>query len=91
MTLDATHSAYSLDVDETAAPEAAASPPPPTPAETELQFYARRAQEESRLAKQASSPKAAAAHAYLAAAYSAAIAQELGKQQEFEDLLLRIN
>ena len=59
-------------------------------AETELQFYARRAQEESRLAKQAETSKAAAAHSYLAAAYSAAIAKELAKQREFEDLLLKL-
>lgn len=89
--MDGFHSSFSADEAETAAPEGAAGlPPPRIPAETELQFYARRAQEESRLAKQASSAKAAAAHSYLAAAYSAAIAQELAKQQEFEDLLLQI-
>lgn len=89
--MDSLHSSFSVDADEATVAEAAASlPPPRIPAETELQFYARRAQEESRLAKQASSAKAAAAHSYLAAAYSAAIAKELAKQQELEDLLLRI-
>ena len=62
-----------------------------TAAETELQFFARRAFEESALAKQASSPQAAAAHSYLAAAYSAQIAKELAKTVELEDLLLRID
>ena len=61
-----------------------------TAAETELQFFARRAFEESLLAKQASSPQAAAAHSYLAAAYSAQIAKELAKTAELEELLLRI-
>lgn len=58
--------------------------------ETELQFFARRAFEESRLAKQASTAQAAATHSYLAAAYSAQIAKELAKTAEFEDLLLQI-
>ena len=61
-----------------------------TAAETELQFFARRAFEESLLAKQASCPQAAAAHSYLAAAYSAEIARELAKTAELEELLLRI-
>ena len=62
-----------------------------TAAETELQFFARRAFEESRLAQQASCPKAAAAHSYLAAAYSGQIAKELAKTAELEDLLLQID
>ena len=62
-----------------------------TAAETELQFFARRAFEESLLAKQASSSRAAAAHSYLAAAYSAHISKELAKTAELEDLLLRID
>ena len=61
-----------------------------TAAETELQFFARRAFEESLLAKQASCPQAAAAHSYLAAAYSGQIARELAKTAELEDLLVRI-
>jgi hypothetical protein len=62
-----------------------------TAAETELQFFARRAFEESLLAKQASCAQAAAAHSYLAAAYSAQIAKELAKTAELEDLLLQID
>ena len=58
--------------------------------ETELEFLTRRAMEESRLAKRASTPRAAAAHSYLAAAYSAAIAKELARQAELESLLLKI-
>ena len=58
--------------------------------ETELDFLTRRAMEESRLSKRALSPHAAAAHSYLAAAYSAAVARELEKQQELEALLLEI-
>ena len=75
------------------APEPAGLTPGPgrSAAETELQFFARRAFEESRLAKQASCPQAAAAHSYLAAAYSAQIAKELAKTAELEDLLLQIN
>lgn len=61
------------------------------PAETELQFLARRAMEESRLAKQAPSPQAAAAHSYLAGAYSAQISKELARQAELEDLLLQMH
>ena len=55
--------------------------------ETELQFFSRRAMEESRLAKQASCPAAAARHAYLAAAYAGEIAKELAKAAEFDKLL----
>ena len=58
--------------------------------ETELQFFARRAFEESRLAKQARTAKAAAAHSYLAAAYSTQIAKELANTAELEDLLFKI-
>lgn len=58
--------------------------------ETELEFLTRRAMEESRLAKRASSPHAAAAHSYLAAAYSAAVAREVERQNELESLLLRL-
>ena len=58
--------------------------------ETELQFYTRRAMEESRLAKQAPTAAAAAAHSYLAAAYSARIAEERAKELEFEAIALQI-
>ena len=68
--------------------------PPAAPAlrlpETELEFLVRRGIEESRLAKNAATSKAAAAHSYLAAAYSAAISEELARQAELEALLLQI-
>ena len=59
--------------------------------ESELQFYTRRAMEESRLAKLAPTAAAAAAHAYLAAAYSARIALERQRELEFEELALSIS
>jgi transposase-like protein len=63
---------------------------PGVAAEPELLFYARRAWEESRLAAKAATPKAAAAHSYLAAAYSAEVAKELAKKAEMDELLLRL-
>lgn len=66
------------------------APLPRSKTETELDFLTRRAMEESRLAKRAVSPHAAAAHSYLAAAYSAAIAREIERQKELESLLLEI-
>lgn len=77
--------------DEASEPAGSAPAAVRTAAETELQFFARRAFEESLLAKQASSPQAAAAHSYLAAAYSAQIAKELAKTAELEELLLQID
>lgn len=71
--------------------EAAESPQGRTTAETELEFLTRRAMEESRLSKQAPTAKAAAAHAYLAAAYSAQVSKELARQAELEALLLQIH
>jgi hypothetical protein len=47
--------------------------------------------EESLLAKHAATPQAAAAHSYLAAAYSAQVAKELARQGELEELLLELN
>ena len=41
--------------------------------------------------KQAPTAKAAAAHAYLAAAYSAQVSKELARQAELEALLLQIH
>jgi hypothetical protein len=64
---------------------------PGSAAETQLQFYARRAWEESRLAMKAASPKAAAAHSYLASAYSAEVAKELAKTAELGELLLQLD
>ncbi len=89
--MDACHGSLLADFGDHSPAIDSCDPPPPAQAESELQFYARRAQEESRLAKQASSARAAAAHSYLAAAYSAAIARELGKQRELEELLLRLD
>ncbi len=77
--------------DDGAEPAGSAPAAVRTAAETELQFFARRAFEESLLAKQASNPEAAAAHSYLASAYSAQIAKELAKTAELEDLLHRID
>ncbi len=73
--------------DEEEAPE----PAPAFWAESELEFYARRAIEEGNAARRATCPQAAAAHMYLAAAYSAQIAKELAKTAELEDLLLHID
>ena len=57
--------------------------------ETNLEFLSRRALEEGRLAQAARDPKAAAAHRYLAAAYSAEIAKEAATTAAFEELLRR--
>jgi len=59
-------------------------------AESELEFYTRRAIEERRLASTAVSASAAAAHLYLAASYSARMAEELSRQAELEKLALSI-
>ena len=67
-------------------PAAAAAGPGLNP-ETNLEFLSRRALEESRLAREARSAKAAAAHRYLAAAYSAEIARELATAASFQALL----
>jgi len=64
---------------------------PSSAPETDLQFFARRAWEESRLARQAVCPRAAASHSYLASAYSAEVAKELAKTAELEELLLRMS
>jgi hypothetical protein len=81
-----------VDSDECELPDPAAVPAlPAAVVETDLQFYARRAWEESRLAKQASTAQAAAAHSYLAAAYSAQVAKELAKTAEMDELLLSID
>lgn len=60
----------------------------PATRETHLEFLSRRALEESRLAGEASTARAAAAHRYLAAAYAAAIANEVAVARELEQLLL---
>lgn len=63
---------------------------PHLPAETGLEFYARRAMEEARAARLAASPEAAAAHMYLAAAYASELARETSTAEELERLALQI-
>ena len=58
--------------------------------ETQIEFLTRRALEENRLANLARSPRAAAAHRYLAAAYATAIARERETAAALEELLLPI-
>jgi hypothetical protein len=62
------------------------APRPPVTPETELHFYSRRAQEESRAATRAACPQAAAAHRYLAAAYAGMVKRELETAAELDDL-----
>jgi hypothetical protein len=56
------------------------------PAESDLQFYSRRAMEESRLAQRASCARAAAAHRYLAASYSSLVKREMEMAAELDEL-----
>ena len=56
-------------------------------AESEFEFFTRRALEEARLAQQASTPAAANAHRYLAAAYSEQLARHIKVHTDLEDLL----
>jgi hypothetical protein len=60
------------------------------PRESELEFYSRRAMDEARLAGRASSPQAAAAHRYLAAAYAALVAKETQAETELKELVGQI-
>jgi hypothetical protein len=63
---------------------------PQTMLESDIDYLARRARHERELAAQATSPKAAMAHMYLAAAYAGRIA-ELGRMPEsFANLLDQI-
>lgn len=57
-----------------------------TTAESDLQFYSRRAMEESRSAQRATCSKAAAAHRYLAASYAALVKREIETAAELDDL-----
>jgi hypothetical protein len=70
-------------------------PPEPTGAaaallraavETDLQFYSRRAMEESRAAQRATCGRAASAHRYLAASYAGLVKRELETAAEFDSL-----
>lgn len=58
--------------------------------ETNLDYLTRRAIEESRLAGSAASPAAAAAHRYLAAAYSAEMAKEIAAAATLKALLTKL-
>ena len=61
--------------------------PPAFIPESEFEFFSRRALEEARLAQQATSPAAANAHRYLAAAYSEQVAKHIKVQAEMEEIL----
>jgi hypothetical protein len=56
------------------------------PAESDLQFYSRRAMEESRFAQRASCAKAAAAHRYLAASYASLVKREMETAADLDGL-----
>jgi len=55
--------------------------------ESDIDYLARRARDERELAAQATSPKAAMAHMYLAAAYAGRIAELRRIPESFESLL----
>jgi hypothetical protein len=55
-------------------------------AESELQFYSRRAMEESRAAARAANPQAAAAHRYLAGTYAGLVKREIETAAELDQL-----
>jgi len=61
--------------------------PPPLVVESEFEFFSRRAMEEARLAQTATTPAAANAHRYLAAAYSEQLAKHIAVHSELEELL----
>ena len=61
------------------------------PPETQLEFLIRRALEENRLAAAARSPRAAAAHRYLSAAYAAEIVRERETAAALEALALQLS
>jgi hypothetical protein len=54
--------------------------------ETDLQFFSRRAMEESRAAARAACPQAAAAHRYLAGAYAGLVKHEIETAAEMDEL-----
>ena len=56
-------------------------------AESEFEFFSRRALEESRMAQRARNPAAANAHRYLASVYSERLAKHISVERELEDLL----
>ena len=58
--------------------------------ESSFDFYTRRALEERKMAGSAKCPEAAAAHLYLAAAYSSLLAKSLSDAPDLEELALSI-
>ena len=58
--------------------------------ESSFDFYTRRALEERQMAKKARSSEAAAAHLYLAAAYSSLLARSMAEAPDLEELALSI-
>lgn len=71
----------------------ASKAPPAVPlvnAESEMQFFSRRASEEARLAVKATCPTAAAAHRYLAAAYAARVKHEIDTAASLDSLAREI-
>ena len=72
---------------EAAHPEQEGLGSPALVPESEFEFFTRRALEEARLAQQASTPAAANAHRYLAAAYSEQLARHIRVHGELEELL----
>jgi hypothetical protein len=76
--------ASTLDVSQ---PEEEEFGSPALVAESEFEFFTRRALDEARLAQQAATPAAANAHRYLAAAYSEQLARHIRVHGELEDLL----
>jgi hypothetical protein len=61
-----------------------------TALESDIDYLARRARHERELAAQATSPKAAMAHMYLAAAYASRIAELRRVPDTFESLLAQM-
>ena len=60
------------------------------PPESSFDFYTRRALEERKMAGSAKCPEAAAAHLYLAAAYSSLLAKSMSEAPDLEQLALSI-
>lgn len=80
--MDARCAGLELDRDADVLPPAFAG----TPAESDLQFYSRRAMEESHSAQRASCAKAAAAHRYLAASYASLVKREMETAADLDSL-----
>jgi hypothetical protein len=61
------------------------------PAESDFDFYQRRALEEARSAQRATCPRAASSHLYLSAVYSEKVRREMEASIEFDRLLSRLS